>query len=146
VTRSILASLICAAGLAACGGGGASAPAPIPVSPAPSTPAATPTASPTPNSAAPHASVTGVSFSSNATTTFTVTESAYTGAFHESDTCNPLTGEIAAVSSAGAPANGSATYSVTPIGAGTCQITVTDDAAASVTIPVTVSTAALTVQ
>ena len=75
-----------------------------------------------------------------------VTESGYTGTFHESDTCTPLTGAIATVSAAGSPPAGSATYSVAPVGPGTCQITVADGTGRTTTVPVTVSTAAVTVQ
>jgi len=147
VKRLLLAALIGAASLTACGGGGSSTPSPV--APATLGPGAGPSAQPSPTatpSAAPQSSVASFDFSSNAATTFTVTESGYTGAFRESDTCDPLTGEIAAVSAVASPPPGSANYTVTPIGPGTCQITIDDDAAKSVAIPVTVSAAAITVQ
>jgi hypothetical protein len=75
----------------------------------------------------------------------TVSEPGYTGSFTESDTCNPYSGEIAAVA-AGATSLGSATYNVTPMAAGSCTMTVTDSASHGVSITVTVSTAAITVQ
>ncbi len=120
----------------ACGGGGSAAvPAPA-VSTAPA-------ASPTPGaSATPQASLTAITFATNAAVTFTVAETGYTGTFSETDTCAPLTGTIATVT----PASGTASYTVTPIGAGSCSITVKDASGGSVTLPVTVSALAVTVQ
>lgn len=143
--RLLLAALIGAASLTACGGGGTSAPAPVaPATLAPSTsPSAQPSATPAP--AAPQSSTASIDFSSNAPTTITVTESGYTGTFSESDTCDPLSGEIAAVAAA-SPAPGSASYAVTPAGVGSCRITVSDTVGKTVAIPVTVSAAAITVQ
>ena len=153
--RSTLCSaLVCAAALAACGGGGSSTPSSslvVPITPTPTptasataTPTATPTPTPTP--APVLASPASVAFASNAATTLSVSESGYTGTFHESDTCTPLTGAIATVSAAASPPAGSATYSVAPVGPGTCQITVADGTGRTITVPVTVSTAAVTVQ
>ena len=92
------------------------------------------------------ASPASVAFASSTATTLSVSESGYTGTFHENDTCTPLTGAIATIAAAGSPPPGSATYSVTPVGPGTCQITVADSTGRTTTVPVTVSTAAITVQ
>jgi hypothetical protein len=123
--------------LAACGGGSSAPPASAPtsnVSPSPAPPANAPAASPS-----------SFSFSSGTEQNLTVTESGYTGTFTESDTCNPYSGEIASVV-AGAHSAGSATYAVTPVGAGACAIRVTDTAGNATAVNVTVSTAAITVQ
>jgi hypothetical protein len=144
VKRFLIAALLGAASLSACGGG-TSSPAIAPATLAPSAaPSAQPSATPAP--AAPQSSLASIDFSTNAATTLTVTESSYTATFRETDTCNPLTGQIAAVSAVPAPPPGSASYSVTPMGMGSCQITVSDAAGKSVSIPVTVSSALITVQ
>lgn len=72
-------------------------------------------------------------------------ETSYTGTFTESDTCNPPSGAVATVVAL-SNASGTATYAVTPQGAGTCTITVTDTSGHGVAIPVSVSTAAISVQ
>lgn len=139
--RFLIAALLGAVPLSACGGGGTSS---APLAPPTLAPSAQP--SPTPAPANPQASVASIAFNTNAATTFTVTESGYNGTFRESDTCNPLTGEIAAVSAVASATAGSASYSVAPTGAGSCQITISDGAGQSVPIPVTVSAAVITVQ
>jgi hypothetical protein len=120
--------------LAACGGGGGGSSVALP--------STQPSAAP---SNAPQASSNAVTFSSGTAQSVTVTESGYSGAFTESDTCNPLTGQIAAIA-AGASSSGSQTYAVTPVSAGTCAVTVSDSTGKNVKIGVTVSTAAITVQ
>jgi hypothetical protein len=146
VKRLVIAAVIGTASLTACGGGGTTsaplAPATLPPSSAPST---APSAQPAPT-ATPQSSLASIDFSNNAPTTLTVTENGFTGTFRETDTCNPLTGVIAAVSVAASAPAGSASYTVTPQGVGTCQITVSDTAGNSVAIPVTVSAAAITIQ
>ena len=129
--------------LAGCGGGGGSTlatPVTLPTTGASSTPSAT--ATPPPPLAV---STQALSFSSGTAQNLTVTESGYSGAFTESDTCNPYSGEVASVVASTSSA-GSATYAVTPMGAGTCAITFTDASARTATVDVTVSTAAITVQ
>jgi hypothetical protein len=86
-----------------------------------------------------------MSFSSDAAQTVTVSESGYTGRFTESDNCNPYSGTIASVALA-STATGAATYAVTPQGAGTCTVTISDASGKSVAVGVTVSIAAITVQ
>ena len=127
--------------LAACGGGSST-----PLAPAT---AASTSPSPSPSASggagSPAVSTSTLSFVSGAAQNVTVTESGYSGAFTESDTCNPYSGEIASIA-AGAKSAGSATYAITPIGAGTCTITFADAAGHTTGVNVTVSTAAITVQ
>ncbi|HXM06701.1 MAG TPA: hypothetical protein VN936_04520, partial [Candidatus Acidoferrum sp.] len=65
-------------------------------------------------------------------TTFSASETGYTGAFTESDTCS-------GIASVAAGAAGS--YTITPSGAGTCSVTITDSYAqkAAVAVSVTVT-------
>jgi arabinan endo-1,5-alpha-L-arabinosidase len=138
------AALAGAVTCAACGGGGGgSSVSPAPVAPAQSSP--TPTAAPsaTPLPAVPQSSAATIPFSSNQPATFTVTETGYAGPFAETDSCSPLAGTIATVHANATSAT--ASYTVTPIARGTCTITVTDASGGGVTIPVTVSTLAVTV-
>jgi len=128
------AVFLLAVGLTSCGGGGSVTPG------APST-----MASPTQSPSSIVASTTSVAFSSGSAQNFTVSESGYAGSFTESDTCNPYAGRIATVVSAGS-SSGSQTYTVTPDGAGTCEVTVRDTQGNSVAISVTVTVAAITVQ
>jgi hypothetical protein len=86
-----------------------------------------------------------ITFQSGKPRKVTVTQPGYTGSFSKRDTCNPFAGEIAAVTS-GTASPGSATYIVTPVGAGTCAITVRDKQGKSVNVVVKVTTAAVTVQ
>ena len=76
--------------------------------------------------------------------TLTVTESGYAGVFTETDTCSPLTGTIATVHANAT--SGTASYTVAPVAPGTCSIVVGDASGRNVTIPVTVSTLAVTLQ
>ena len=142
------AALACAVSITACGGGGGGNAAPLPVATA--TPSTQPTATPspvptaTPAPVTPQASATTLAFASNAPATLTVTETGYTGAFVETDSCAPLTGTIATVHANATV--GTASFTITPTGAGTCQISVSDSAGHAVVVPVTVSTFAVTVQ
>jgi hypothetical protein len=130
--------------LTACGGGGGSTYTPSGNGPSSGqTPSPTPTASPTPGPS-PQASQSSVSFQSGSAQSVSVTESGYTGAFTESDTCNPLTGAIAGVA-AQSNANGAASYAITPLSAGTCSVTVSDSAGHATTISVSVASAAITI-
>jgi hypothetical protein len=139
-------SLALCALLAACGGGGGSSYNPSGPSggqtPAP-TPTPSPTSTPTP-AVAPQASQTTVTFSSGSAQNVSVTESGYTGAFHESDTCNPLSGAIAGVA-ATSNGNGTATYAITPLSAGVCNVTISDASGHGTTISVSVASAAITI-
>ena len=107
-------------------------------------PAAAPLGLSTNASAAPHADPAGITFESAAPRSVTVTQADYKGVFSERNTCNPFAGEIAAVKRS-ASGSGSATYTVTPEGAGTCAITVSNVAGKAVRISVKVTTAAVTV-
>jgi hypothetical protein len=140
-----LAPLALCALLAACGGaGGGSSYTPSNPSTG-QTPAPTPTPSPTPTPAAvPQASQSTVTFSSGSAQNVNVTESGYTGTFTESDTCNPLSGAIASVAPQ-SNAHGSATYAITPLSAGVCNVTISDTSGRGTTISVSVASAAITI-
>jgi hypothetical protein len=143
----VAASIVAIAALSACGGGGGGSPQLAPPSNAPtSSPTVSPSSSPSaaPGSS-PQASTSSIDFQSGTKQTFNVTESGYTGAFTESDTCNPLTGQIATVTTL-SNAHGAATIQVAPIGPGTCSITVGDSSGLNTTVSVSVATAAITVQ
>ena len=127
--------------LAACGGG-SSTPAVVP--PAGGAPSSSPASTPTP-AGAPDASPASLAFTSGSAQTLTITETGYGGSFTESDTCDPYSGAIAAVST-GAKSAGTAAYVVAPLAAGTCTITVTDASGHAAAVSVSVSTAAITVQ
>jgi hypothetical protein len=73
-----------------------------------------------------------------------VTESGYTGTFNESDTCHPLSGAIASVA-AQSNASGAATYAITPLSAGVCNVTISDTSGRGTTISVSVASAAITI-
>ena len=70
--------------------------------------------------------------------TLRASETGYNGTLSQTNTCNPSAGTIATVS----PASGSApvTFTVTPQGAGTCTITVSDTNGQSTALTVTVTT------
>jgi hypothetical protein len=106
----LLGSVALCALVTACGGGSSSSPNTTPPTTAPTSPLVL---APT--------SLTFVAGGANAAQTVTVTETNYTGAFTESDTC----GTFATVSTQSA-SGPSATYTVTPLAAGTCTITVHD--------------------
>lgn len=134
------ASIIAAAALSACGGGGGTTPS-VPAAPS-SSPTSSPATSPLPS---PQSSMTSIAFTSGMAQTLKISESGYLGAFTESDTCNPLTGQIVGITTL-SNTQGIANYQVAPIGAGTCAITVTDASGRSTNISVSVATAAITVQ
>lgn len=92
----------------------------------------------------PHASPASVVFTSAAPRKVKVTEPGYKGGFSERTTCDPLAGAIAVVART-ATAAGSATYAVTPEGAGTCAISFHDAKGKAVNVSVRVTSAAITV-
>lgn len=89
--------------------------------------------------------MSSINFQSGTQQTFNVTESGYAGTFTESDSCNPLTGQIATVTTS-SNAHGAATIQVAPVSAGTCSITVSDSSGRNTNVSVSVATAAITVQ
>jgi hypothetical protein len=95
--------------------------------------------------AALHANPSSITFKSGKARRVVVTEAGYSGSFSERDTCDPFAGEIAAVTREAASA-GKITYTVSPLGAGTCTITVLGSKSKSIRIAVKVTTAAITVQ
>jgi hypothetical protein len=108
-------------------------------SPTPATPLPTPspTSTPFPVLASSALTFTGIGVSQS----LGVTETGYTNAFSESDTCSG----IATVSTTSA--NGpSATYSVTSVATGACAITISDNANHAVTAQVDVTTSNLNLQ
>jgi len=70
-----------------------------------------------------------------------VTQVNYTGTYSESDTCSGIV-TVNAASNAG----GSAVYAVTPVTAGTCQITITGGSGKTAIVGVTVTTTSLGIQ
>lgn len=136
-----LIALAACALLAACGGGGGGGTGSL--TPPGQTPSPAPTVSPTPGPS-PQASQTSVAFQTGSAQSVSVTETGYTGAFTENDTCNPLSGTIALIT-VQSNANGSATYAIAPIAAGTCTVTVGDSAKHTTMISVSVATAAITI-
>jgi hypothetical protein len=110
---------IAAAGVAlicsGCGGGGT--PPNLPLNPTPS-----PTATPTPNPLA--ANPVSLSFSATGATaaqTIAVSETSYSGAFDEGDTCAGIA-SVTPSSASGPKAN----FTVTPSAAGSCTVTIKD--------------------
>jgi len=106
----LLGSVALCALVTACGGGSSSSPNTTPPTTAPTSPLVL---APT--------SLTFVAGGANAAQTVTVTETGYTGAFTETDTCSALA--TVTTQNASGP---SATYTVTPLAAGTCTITAHD--------------------
>jgi hypothetical protein len=129
--------------MVACGGSASNSPAPAPPTSSPSspptgaptaTPSSAPTSTPTPTStpsAAPTATASPAPLtvapsvlafdatgSANAQS-FTAAEKNYTGTYAESDTCANVASVVP--SSSGGP-----TFTVTPLGAGSCAITIRD--------------------
>jgi hypothetical protein len=98
------------------------------------TAASAPTAAPTPPGtlAVKPASLTFIGTGAALATTFTASETGYTGAFNESDTCSGI-----ATVAAGAAGS----YAITPSGAGSCNVTIADSYAqkAAVAVSVTVT-------
>jgi|GEM_PF-3412419 len=115
-------------------GGSIATPSP---SPSPTT-APTPTPTPAPLAVSP-ASLSFTASGASYAQTFAASESGYTGAFTETDTCNPGTA-IATVSAASGPGP-TATFTVTPQSAGSCVVTVhdTNGQTSTVTIGVTIT-------
>jgi hypothetical protein len=113
-------------------------PTPTPTAtPVGATPTPTPTATPAPAPVVPNPTSLaltglGASFAGSVS----VTESGYGGAFSENDSC----AGIATVATA------SPTFTVTPVAAGNCSITILDSVQHSVAVPVTVTTSGLVVQ
>lgn len=139
-----LVPLALCAVIAACGGGGSSSYTPPSSSGGQTpTPAASPTPTPTP-APVPQASQTAVTFASGSAQNVNVTESGYTGTFIENDTCSPLSGAIASVATQ-SNANGAATYVITPLAAGTCNVTISDTSGRGTTISISVASAAITI-
>lgn len=106
------------------------------------TPTPSPTPSPTPTPAPLAVSSAALSFTASGASyaqTFAVSELGYTGAFTETDTCNPGTA-IATVSAASGPGP-TANFTVTPQSAGSCAITVhdTNGQTSTVTVGVTIT-------
>lgn len=127
--------------LAGCGGGGAGSPA----SPPANTQTSVPSPAPSATGSSPQLSTTNVVLQSAAAQQVAVTEPGYTGNYAESDTCNPPAGQIAVIAAV-SNANGSANYSVTPINAGSCTVTISDSAGRSSSVSVSIAAAAITVQ
>ncbi len=117
-------------------------PTPIPTASASPVPTATPIPTATPNSAIVISPYSLNFFNTGAAyaQTFTVGENGFSGTYTETDTCHPSSGTIATLSptSAGGP---NAIFTVTPVNAGTCTITITDGIGntAAVSIGVTLS-------
>jgi hypothetical protein len=130
-------------------------PSPSPTaSPTPSpSPAPVPTPSPTPTPTPPPPGVLavnptsvqiynlGASYAQN----ISVQEPTYTGAFSESDTCNPGSGQIATIAS-GNPNGPTATFVATGIASGTCNATFSDTNNQHETISITVTTNGFIIQ
>jgi hypothetical protein len=122
----ILVSSVALCALATACGGGSTASAPLPATtPPPTTPGAlvlTPT------------TLNFLASGASSAQTFSADETGYTGAFTETDTCNALA-TVSTPSSSG-PA---ATYTVVPLGAGTCTITIRDSNGQKHTIAVSLT-------
>lgn len=131
-TASIIASL---ALLAACGGGGGSTTSPLPGGG--STPTPAPTATP---QHALQLSKNTLTFTSNAPQTIVANDTLYTGTFSANGCANIVTVT---------PANASgpqATLTVTPVGAGTCTLTVAESNGMNATISITATLTQGTIQ
>ncbi|HTV74774.1 MAG TPA: hypothetical protein VME66_13845 [Candidatus Acidoferrales bacterium] len=109
-------------------------------------PTASPTATPTPVPTAPgvlNVAPTALPIygtgAANANT-LTVSESGYAGTFSENDTCSSVA--TIATSNASGP---TATYTVTGVGAGTCNVTFEDSFAQQASASITVTTTGFTV-
>jgi hypothetical protein len=126
--------------LTACGGGGAGAAGGI----APGSSQSTNAASSTPLTVidATGLAVTSLTFPSAGAQyarTLTVTAPSFSGSYTKSDTCAQIA-SVAAVSNAG----GKGVFKVTPLGGGTCSITISGDGG-TITIPVGVTATPITV-
>jgi hypothetical protein len=102
-------------------------------------PSATPTPAPTPPGtlAVNPKSLSFVGTGATLATTFTASETGYTGAFTESDTCSGI-----ATVAAGAAGS----YTITPSGAGSCTVTIADSFAQKAAVAVSVTTSGAVVQ
>ena len=144
-TLAALCALAATAGCGGGGGGGGSAPV--------TTPTVAPTATPTPTplgalvfdgaNGAPLAGLTLAGTGTANAQTFVAARSGDTGTFRESDDCAKA--NVAGVVPASA-AGPQATFTVTPLGAGKCTVTITAADGASVALPVGVTTTEFPVQ
>ena len=138
--RSVLAIAVVATAtvIAGCGGGGTTTTTPAVSATATPTPA--PTATPTPAPNVLSANPNPLNFTSlSGTGMFTTTEALYTGAFTATSTGATSCTGIATFS----PASGAGpnqAFTVTPVAAGTCTITVTDASGQKVNESVVVTT------
>lgn len=123
-TKGIAIPLFLASSLVACGGGsgGGYTPHQAPVTPL----------------SISAASISIVATGSTGAQSFTASESGYSGAFTQTNTCSPAGGSIAAVSpaSAGGP---SATFTVTGVTGGSCTVTIHDTNGQSAAVNVTIT-------
>jgi hypothetical protein len=109
---------------------------PVGATPKP-TPTPTPTTTPAPAPVVPNpTSLALAGIGAPSAGSVSVTEAGYAGTFSEMDSC----AGIATVATA------SPTFTVTPVAAGTCSITISDTAQHSLAVPVTVTTSGLVVQ
>jgi hypothetical protein len=94
--------------------------------------AATPAATPPGALVVKPASLTFIGTGAALATTFSASETGYTGAFTESDTCGGIAGVVAGAAGS---------YTITPSGAGSCNVTIADSFAqkAAVAVSVTVT-------
>jgi hypothetical protein len=90
----------------------------------------TPTPTPPGALAVKPTSLTFIGTGAALATTFTASESGYTGAFKESDTCSGIA--TVAAGAAGA-------YTITPSGAGSCSVTIADSYAQKAVVAVSVT-------
>jgi len=144
----LIGAVVIGGGLPACSGSGGTAsvvnPTPIPT-PTP-VPTPSPTPSPTPVPSNPVASPNPLTFTNAGAAynqTFTVTEANYTGPLNAANGAPSCSG-IATFSPASATST-PATFTVTPVAAGTCKIVVTDSGGRSTSVTVTVTITPVTV-
>jgi hypothetical protein len=148
-SRVALAALLFSTGsvLASCGGSAATfgaLAAPTPAATSTPTPSPSQSPSPSPSPAATPAGAIVLSPSSLAfvaagsanAQTFAASETGYSGAFTESDTC-PSIATIAQTS---------ATFTVTPVAAGSCIVTVADSHQQKSTVTISVTTSGAVIQ
>lgn len=115
---------------------------PVPTAGATATPSPAPTATPVPGATIQTVpgSFAFTSTGAGAALPLAPSEAGYNGAFGESDTC----AAIASVSPASVPSG--TPFTVTPLAAGACTITVHDASAVTAAVSVTVTTSGLVVQ
>ncbi|HTJ25545.1 MAG TPA: hypothetical protein VMA36_05200 [Candidatus Limnocylindria bacterium] len=133
-TTALVALSLGAAVLTGCGGGSSSAPA-TPAGPSAAAPGAFVFAGP---SGAPLTALTFASAGTASAQSVVVSRSGDTGTFTQSNTCTTATSTIAGISPSSA-SGPQATFTVTPVAAGSCTVTITaaDGTSASLTIGVT---------